>query len=192
LTIIVAGKIAWVAERKEKNNMAILSTEKRSGKVTGYNIQWLEGQKRLTIHLGRRRYAKKTAERLKEIVEILLFNRRNGVSVFDKRTEYWLHSAPTELRMKLAKAGLLIVQETKTCQQLWDAYLEHKMDFKKSTVNNYKNSRKHFFGAFLPSEPIGQVTPVGELFCHVIVSVKMTNDKIDKNRLLVQIQPSRL
>jgi len=51
--------------------MATLSIDRRFGKTAGYNIQWHEGKKRRTIHLGGKRYAKKTAVRLKEIVENL-------------------------------------------------------------------------------------------------------------------------
>jgi hypothetical protein len=38
---------------------------------------------------------------------------------------------------KPAKAGLIIVHEVKTCQQLWDAYMKYKVGFKESTVDNY-------------------------------------------------------
>ena len=53
--------------------MATLTIDRRSGKIAGYNVQWYEGKRRFTIHLGGKRYAKKTAERLKEIVETLLY-----------------------------------------------------------------------------------------------------------------------
>jgi len=106
--------------------MATLTTERRSGKIAGYNVQWYDGKRRCTIHLGSKTYAKKTAERFKDIVEALLFYRRNGITTPEKSVKHWLHNAPVELRAKLVKAELLVVDEAKTCQQLWDAFLKFK------------------------------------------------------------------
>ena len=138
--------------------MATLTIDRRSGKTAGYNIQWREGTKRRTIHLGGKRYAKKTAERLKEIVEILLYYRRNCITVPDKSTEHWLNNASVEIRAKLAKVGLLVVTEQKTCQQLWDAFLNSKSDAKPASMLIYRNSQTKFFEAFLPTEPIEAIT----------------------------------
>ena len=138
--------------------MATLTTDRRSGKVTGYNVQWYDGKRRFTIHLGGKRYTKKTAERFKDIVEALLFYRRNGITTPDKSVEHWLQNAPVELRTKLAKAGLLVVDEVKTCRQLWDSFLVHKKDVKDNTVQVYLSSQTHFFEAFLPAEPIEKIT----------------------------------
>jgi lactate dehydrogenase-like 2-hydroxyacid dehydrogenase len=88
--------------------MATLTTDRRSGRIAGYNIQWHEGKKRRTIHLGAKRYSRKTAERLKDIVEKVLYYRRNA-AIPDKSTEHWLKNAPDGIKSKLAKAGLIIV-----------------------------------------------------------------------------------
>jgi len=138
--------------------MATLTTDRRSGKVAGYNIQWHEGKKRRTIHLGSRRFSRKTAERLKEIVERLLYYRRNGTAVPDKSTELWLQNAHEEIRAKLAKAGLLVIEEQKTCQQLWDTFMKHKTDLKPSSITGYRNCRLLFFEVFLPTDHIEQIT----------------------------------
>jgi len=140
--------------------MATLTTDRRSGKIAGYNVQWYDGKKRHTIHLGSRRFSRKTAERLKEVVEILLYYRRNGTTIPDKSTELWLQNAHDEIKTKLTKAGLIAVtkHEQKTCQYLWDAFLEHKTELKESSIVNYRACREHFFGTFVPAEPIEQIT----------------------------------
>ena len=140
--------------------MATLTTERRSGKTTGYNVQWYDGKRRITIHLGGKRYTKKTAERFKDIVEALLFYRRNGITTPEKTVEHWLQSAPVELRAKLAKAELLVVDEAKTCQQLWDTFLKFKAaEVKPTTMKVYRDSAANFFKAFSPDESIEKITP---------------------------------
>jgi len=111
------------------------------------------------IHLGGKRYTKKTAERFKDIVEALLFYRRNGITTPEKSVEHWLQNAPVELRAKLAKAELLVVDEAKTCQMLWDAFLKFKaMEVKQKTLKNYTDCQVLFFEMFLPSEPVDSLT----------------------------------
>ena len=139
--------------------MATLTTERRSGKTTGYNVQWYDGKRRITIHLGGKRYTKKTAERFKDIVEALLFYRRNGITTPEKSVEHWMQNAPVELKAKQAKAELLIVEEAKTCQQLWDSFLKHRTDIKPATENIYRNARTRFFEAFSEAEPMDKITP---------------------------------
>jgi len=140
--------------------MATLTTERRSGKTTGYNVQWYDGKRRFTIHLGGKWYAKKTAERFKDIVEALLFYRRNGITTPEKSVEHWLQNAPVELRAKLAKAELLVVDEAKTCQQLWDAFLKFKaMEVKPNTLQSYRDSMGRFYEMFLPTMLITSITP---------------------------------
>jgi integrase len=137
--------------------MATLTVDK-PGKTAGYNIQWYEDKRRITIYLGGRRYAKKTAERLKEIVETLLYYKRNVIMVPDKSVELWLKSAPDEIRSKLAKAGLLTLTEAKTCQQLWDSCLKNKTDVANGSLVHYANCQAKFFEGFSPKEAIEEVT----------------------------------
>ena len=138
--------------------MATLSVDRRSGKVASYNVQWHEGKQRRTIHLGGKRYSRKTAQHLKDIVEKLLYFNRNGITVPDKTTELWIQSAPDDRKSKLAKAGLITANEQQTCLQLWSMFLKHKTDAKLTTVKSYRDSQVKFFEFFLPSEPIGKIT----------------------------------
>ena len=139
--------------------MATLTTDKRFGKVVGYNIQWCEGGRRCTIYLGSKRYARKTAASLKEIIDLLLYNRRNDLMP-DRALENSLQNCSHEIRVKLAKAGLFIVREPKTCQVLWDAFLKFKAaEVTPKTICGYDGCRKHFHTMFLPTETIDKITP---------------------------------
>ena len=86
----------------------------------------------------------KTAERLKDVVETLLYNERNGISVPGKTTDMWLHSAHPHLQSKLAKAGLITIEAKKTCQEVWNQFLKYRTDLKASTIKLY-----HWFGVHL-------------------------------------------
>jgi integrase len=138
--------------------MATLTVDK-SGKTAGYTIQWYDGDRRRTLYLGGRRYNRKTAERIKEVIETLVYHRWNGTTVLDKATAHWLKSASDHIRSKLEKAGLIVVTAPKTCQMLWDTYLKHKTDVKASTVRAYQSCRTVFFNTFSPDESIEKITP---------------------------------
>jgi integrase len=125
---------------------------------TGYNIQWYEGTKRRTIYLGGSQYKKTTADRMQEVVEKLLFCKRNGI-IPDKATEHWLKTAPDELKSKLAKAGLIIVTAPKTCKELWDACLKSKTgEVKEQSLNLYRHCQVTFFESFSETEAIESIT----------------------------------
>jgi len=138
--------------------MATLTTDRRSGKIVGYNVQWCEDKQRRTIYLGCTMFNRKTAERLKDVVERLLHYRRNPDTVPDTQTMHWLKHAPAEIRAKLAKAGLIEVEEAKTCQMLWDTFLKHKTDVKPKTIQGYQLCQTIFFGTFSLTEPIESIT----------------------------------
>jgi integrase len=59
----------------------------------------------------------------------------------------------------LAKAGLIAVTESKTCQRLWETFLQHKTGIKPKTVKAYNECRSHFFKPFSLTEPVEQITP---------------------------------
>ena len=140
--------------------MATLTTDRRSGKIAGYNVQWCEDKQRRTIYLGCTMFNRKTAERLKDVVERLLHYRRNPDTVPDKQTMHWLQHAPAEIRAKLAKAGLIVVEEAKTCQMLWDAFLKFKaLEVKQATVRKYLECQAFFFEMFSQTEHIETITP---------------------------------
>jgi hypothetical protein len=139
--------------------MATLTIDK-SGKTAGYTIQWYDGDRRRTLYLGGRRYNRKTAERIKEIVETLVYHRWNGATVLDKATAQWLKSAPDHIRSKLERANLIVVTTPKTCQMLWDAFLKHKTsETKESTAKIYRDTQTVFLETFVPTEPIDRITP---------------------------------
>jgi integrase len=139
--------------------MATLTVDRRAGEVVGYNIQWCEGKRRHTIHLSSRTYRQKTVERFKEMVETLVYYRKNGTHVPDKAVTNWLTAAPVELQEKLAKVGLINVTKSKTCQELWDTCLKHKQGtVKESTMKMYRHCQDHFFKQFSPTELVEKVT----------------------------------
>ena len=72
----------------------------------------------------------------------------------------WLQNAPAEIRAKLAKVGLIVVEEAKTCQMLWDTFMKHKVGAKTNTILNYQNTQTRFLEMFLPTETIDKITPI--------------------------------
>jgi integrase len=138
--------------------MATLTVDRRSGKIVGYNIQWCENRRRYTIYLSSRTYRRKTVEGFRDLVETLVYYRKNGAIVPDKAVANRLAGIPAELQAKLANAGLLNVTKSKTCQELWDACLKHKTGVKTSTVTHYLQSKTVFFETFSPREPIEKMT----------------------------------
>ena len=95
--------------------MATLTADRRAGKVVGYNIQWCENRRRYTIYLSSRTYRRKTVEGFKDLVETLVYYRKNGTIVPDKSVANRLADIPAELQAKLANAGLIRVTKSKTC-----------------------------------------------------------------------------
>jgi len=138
--------------------MATLTADRRSGVIVGYNIQWCENHRRHTIYLSSRTYRRKTVEGFKDLVETLIYYRKNGTIVPDKAVANRLAGIPAELQTKLANAGLICVTRSKTCQELWDACLKHKTGIKPKTQRLYRLSQQVFFGTFSPSEPIEKMT----------------------------------
>gem|GEM_PF-6245698 len=69
--------------------MATLTVDRRSGKIVAHqnqyrNIQWCENRRRHTIYLNSRTYRRKTVEGFKDLVEILVYYRKNGTIVPDR------------------------------------------------------------------------------------------------------------
>ena len=144
--------------------MATLTVDRRSGVVVGYNIQWYEYKCRKLIYLSGRKFRKQTAERIKEIVETLIYYRNNGIVVPDKATANWLAGAPETLQAKLAKVGLINVTKQRTCQELWNAYIKQKEhDVKPATLRIDLQWREVFFETFAPSERVEKITSDGLL-----------------------------
>ena len=80
--------------------MATLTVDRRSGAIVGYNIQWSENRRRYTIYLGSRTYRRKTVEGFKDLVETLVYYRKNGTIIPDKAVANRLAGIPAELQTK--------------------------------------------------------------------------------------------
>jgi integrase len=126
--------------------MATLTVD-QTGNTVGYNIQWYEGKRRRTIYLGGRRFNKQTAERLKSVVENLLYQRDNQILTPEKSIHLWIENAPEIIRDKLVKSGLIRMPKRYTCQELWDNFLKSK-NVKDSTMEIYRDSREKFFARY--------------------------------------------
>src|SRR5215469_949862 len=139
--------------------MATLTVDRRSGKIVGYNIQWCENRRRHTIYLSSKTYRQKTVERFKEMVETLVYYRKNGTHVPDKAVANWLSAAPAELQAKLARAGLINVTKSKTCKEPWETCKRHKAsDVKPQTLNMYSRCQEIFSETFSLNELVEKVT----------------------------------
>jgi integrase len=138
--------------------MATLTIDTRSGKTAGYNIQWYEGKCRRTLYLGGSQYNKKTAERVKQIVETLQYYRRNEITTPEKTVENWLQNAPDDLKSKLAQAGFIAVTKAKTCKELWDFYMKHKTGVADETIRLYSRCQVIFFETFSEKETVETIT----------------------------------
>ena len=139
--------------------MATLTVDRRAGQIVGYNIQWCENRRRYTIYLSSRTYRRKTVEGFKDLVETLVYYRKNGTIVPDKTVANRLAGIPAELQAKLANAGLICVTKSKTCQELWDTCLKSKTgDVKPQTLAAYRIHQRIFFETFSPSELIEKIT----------------------------------
>jgi hypothetical protein len=135
--------------------MATLTKDGRSG---GFLVQWYENKRRQTIWLSGRKYRQATAEQVKKMVETLIYYRDNGILMPEKAVAQWLNNASTEIREKLAQAGLIAVTKLRTCQELWDTCLKHKTNVKDSTMTTYRDCQRVFFKTFSPAEPIDDIT----------------------------------
>jgi len=133
--------------------MATLTVDRRAGKVVGYNIQWCENRRRYTIYLSSRTYRRKTVEGFKDLVETLVYYRKNGTIVPDRTVANRLADIPAELQTKLANAGLITVTKSKTCQELRDTFMKHKTHVKPRTITLYRQRQMFFSRRFRPANP---------------------------------------
>ena len=139
--------------------MATLTVDRRAGKVVGYNIQWCENRRRYTIYLSSQTYRRKTVEGFKDLVETLVYYRKNGTIVPEKSVANRLADIPAELQTKLANVGLIRVTKSRTCLELWDSCLKPKANtIKPQSLNVYRLCQKIFFETFSPNEPLEKMT----------------------------------
>ena len=138
--------------------MATMCVDKRTG---NFVIQWYTGNDKVrrSISLSSRKFRHQTAERVKKMIETLIYYRHNGQEVPDRKVERWLEDLSPEIIAKLAEAGLINVTKQRTCKELFDTWLKHK----KSTVKPksyalYCRGRDMFFKTFSPTELVESIT----------------------------------
>ena len=131
--------------------------ERRNGT---WEIQfWDEYRQRKTITLSGRKFDKSTAERLRDAVKTLVYERINDIAVPHKRTKDWIEVAPLEIREKLAKFGFCLVSSKHTITELWDMFLDGHEFNTESTRRTYIDARKRFDLFFKkPNELIATLT----------------------------------
>ncbi|MDR3233441.1 MAG: hypothetical protein LBT46_07245 [Planctomycetaceae bacterium] len=138
---------------------------RESEHTPGYEIQWYEDKRRRTIYLGGKRFSRKTAERLKEIVEALLFYRDNSITIPEKPVLNWLESASKPILAKLQRSGLIDLPEEHTCGEMWAAFLKQKTGVKETTRTAYKDAQHRFFETFAEFETLDVLTKERLLAC---------------------------
>ena len=77
-------------------------------------LQCNRTRRRYTIYLSSRTYRRKTVEGFKDLVETLVYYRKNGTLIPERAVANRLTEIPAELQTKLANAGLIHVTKSKT------------------------------------------------------------------------------
>ena len=145
-----------------------MATELLTTKSGAPYFQYYEGKNRQTITLPRR-FSKKTAEELMQVVERLRYFRDNPGLTIDKRTLTWIETAQPIIREKLADKGLIEKQHKKTCQELWDTYFAEQTGVVEDTIRIYERAQKEFFSFFDKDRQISSLKPsdILEWKCHL-------------------------
>lgn len=126
---------------------------KRTGKTPGYEIQFFDTTgRRLTIYLGGRRYTEKTARKVKEVVEDLIYDRDNPRQTSTQSVLSRIADFSADIQKKLVKAGLVDISPEYTVKELWDAFLKQKTGIKESTTKTYETAQDRFFAFFKGTE----------------------------------------
>ena len=127
-----------------------------------FQIQFCDRNKRIrTISLSQKKFTRKFAEELKNIVETLIFNHENGIKKPDKKLEAWLDSASPVIQEKLAKVDLIDIPERHTVAELWEKVLhvkEHDEKLPDSAINNYRVASRRFFASFKENTFLTELT----------------------------------
>jgi hypothetical protein len=121
-------------------------------------LQCNRTRRRYTIYLSSRTYRCKTVEGFKDLVETLVYYRKNGTLVPERAVANRLAEIPAELQTKLANAGLIHVTKSRTCQELWDTFMKHKTGIKPKSLGMYRSIQKAFFETFSPNELVEKMT----------------------------------
>ena len=122
-----------------------------STKKPRYEIDFTFKGQRKSLPLSAKKYSKKTATRLLDVIEKLVFYNEND-TVLDKQTMNWIESTTPDIRKKLVKMGLILIPETYTLKELWDMFQQQKNNIKESTEKTYEAARRRFFEFFKENE----------------------------------------
>ena len=122
-----------------------------------------ETNKRKSISLQRKKYTKKTADIVVEIVDALVYYRNNGIETPSLKILSLIKNIDPMIRQKLAKAGLYSLPEEKpkhTCQELWKEFMQVKAKerIKEGTLETYENSKRRFFLFFSKDDKVADLT----------------------------------
>jgi len=129
--------------------------ERKNG---SFEIHFYDEGIRRYITLGGRKYSKKTATALKEIIETLLYYKSDGTLIPDKKVVAWVQEASVEIQDKLSKVGLIAKPARKTLGELWTAFREAKRDIKEATLEGYDRTADRFFLFFGTDKPLLDLT----------------------------------
>jgi integrase len=125
-------------------NMATLYMDKAGG----HGIKFIADDGiRKTLFLGKK-YSKKTATKLEEIIEELVKCRNNHRDP-NKQVRAYLEEAPVAIREKLAKVGLITLPKRRTLDGFLTDYAKERTDWKDGTLAAFNTSKKQmlkFFG----------------------------------------------
>jgi integrase len=97
------------------------------------------------------------ARRIRRVIEELVLCERNEQAL-RKTTRDWLRTAHKDILSKLARFGLYTIKEQKTCQYLWDSFVERRTDLTASTIKKHSYGWQHFFKMFSPTEHLEKIT----------------------------------
>jgi len=136
--------------------MASISFDGRTGRRT---IQFVDGDKRKSIRLGRAN--KRQADSAKLRVEDLIACQTTGTAP-NAATAEWLAGLPDAIRRRVERAGLIEPHERTECPTLAEwlrTYLESRRDVKPGTATFYGPTKRNLIDFFGERRPLDAITP---------------------------------
>jgi integrase len=132
----------------------------RERKNGTWEIQfWNEYRQRKTITLSGRKFKRPTAERLRDVVKVLVDKKINDDPTKHKPTQEWIENAVPDIREKLSRFDLWQGVSTRhTAKELWDTFLDQYGFQTESTQETFRNARDRFFPFFKPTDLIVKLT----------------------------------
>ena len=125
--------------------MATLRERRDIGKEGTWEIQfWNEHRQRKTITLSGRKFNRRTAEGMRNAVEVLIDKKINDDPTKHKPTEEWVANAVPEIRKKLAKFELCQLPSRHTVTELWNMFLDQYEFNTESTRKTFLDARRRF------------------------------------------------